>query len=48
MKLPGIKKMSFSKTKKRKLAPRKISNSHRITKEDAIKFAETKLGVKVE
>ena len=42
LKRPGFR------IKKRKLAPRKISNSHRITKEDAIKFAETKLGVKVE
>ena len=42
LKRPGFR------IKKRKLAPRKISSSHRITKEDAIKFAETKLGVKVE
>ena len=42
LKRPGFR------VKKRKLSPAKISNSHRITKEDAIKYAQEKLGAKVE
>ena len=41
LKRPGFR------VKKRKLAPAKISSSHRITKENAIEFVE-KLGAKVE
>ena len=42
LKRPGFR------VKKRKLAPAKVSKSHRITKEDAIKFAKEKLGAIVE